>query len=443
MRTLLIVGLIVALFAGAVAAGYKPAVEYWEKRNAPKWRTADVAEGSIISVVNSTGTLKPVIQVSVGSFVSGPIDAEYELKDHEGNPLFDRLGQPLHVAEFNQEVKKGDMLAKIDPRIYIANVARDAATLATRKADVLRVKALLGLARNDEARAKALRAEDPAFIALAEMDKFRFNRESLEAQVDLAQTTVDQAEALLELSKANLQYTEIRAPVDGIIINRKIDPGQTLAAQFQTPELFILAPDMRNKMYVHASVDEADIGLITQAQKKALPVTFTVDAYPDDLFEGIIEEIRLSSTTTQNVVTYPVVVGAPNPELKLLPGMTPSISFEVDRRERVVKIPNSALRFFPQRQHVRKEDLPLIDGKGPQDEKELQQDVNLSAGERSDARRKRNRRHVWLQEGSKLRAVEVQTGLSDSQFTELASGELKLGDKLVIGIQPAVANWGQ
>src|SRR5262249_52037125 len=152
----------------------------------------------------------------------------------------------------------------------------------------------------------------------------------------------------LVFSQAQLRYTNIKAPVDGIIINRKIDPGQTLAAQFQAPELFVVAPDMRTKMYVHASVDEADIGLIHEAQRKDLPVTFTVDAYPDDLFEGMIEEIRLSSTTTQNVVTYPVIVAAPNPDLKLLPGMTASISFEVNRRADIIKIPNSALRYFPQ-----------------------------------------------------------------------------------------------
>ena len=207
--------------------------------------------------------------------------------------------------------------------------------------------------------------------------------------------------------------------------------------------MFILAPDMRKEMYVHASVDEADIGLITAAKQKSLPVTFTVDAYPDDLFPGKIEEIRLSSTTTQNVVTYPVVVGAPNPELKLLPGMTASISFEVERRADVVKIPNSALRFFPLPQQVREADKPLLEGKWDErNSQEQTSEAGLSAKDRAESRKKRNRRHVWVQDGTKLRAVEIQTGLSDSQFTELVKGELKRGDKLVIGIQPAAA-WGQ
>jgi HlyD family secretion protein len=421
MRTLLVLATLAVVGAGAVVAGYQPAKEWWQRRHAPTWRTAEVTRGDIIAVVNSTGTIKPVLQVSVGSFVSGPIEQ-----------LF---------VEFNQEVKKGDLLAKIDPRIYKANVDRDRATLATREAEVARVKALLQQAINDEKRAYALRAEDPAFIAQAELDKVRFNRMSLEAQLEVAQTSVEQARAQLDLSIANLNYTDITSPVDGIVINRKIDPGQTVVAQFQTPELFVVAPDMRQKMHVHASVDEADIGLIRQAQQRGLPVTFTVDAYPDELFQGTIEEIRYSSTTTQNVVTYPVVVGAPNPELKLLPGMTASISFEVDRREDVVKLPNAALRFFPQPQHVRPEDRHLVEGPQTEQPGESPAESQLSAQERAVARRNRRLRHVWVQEGHLLRAVAVETGLSDSQHTEMVSGALRPGDKVVIGIQVPAKGW--
>ena len=147
-----------------------------------------------------------------------------------------------------------------------------------------------------------------------------------------------------------------------MVINRKIDPGQTLASQFQTPELFIVAPDMRKKMHIHALVDEADIGLIRQAQQEQKKVIFTVDAYLDDLFEGVVEEVRLSSTTTQNVVTYPVIVAAPNPDLKLLPGMTANISFQVEERQEVIKIPNAALRFYPKPEQVREEDRQLLEG---------------------------------------------------------------------------------
>jgi len=193
---------------------------------------------------------------------------------------------------------------------------------------------------------------------------------------------------------------------------------------------------MREEMQIHAAVDEADIGFITEAEKRQLPVSFTVDAY-DELFHGVIDQIRLNSTTTQNVVTYPVVVKAPNPDLKLLPGMTAAISFQVDERKDVVKIPNSALRFYPSPKQVRKEDLPILEGtQVTDDEQEAQQsEATLSAEERADLRRRRNRRHVWVEDGDLLRAVEVITGLSDSQNTEMISGDLKPGDKLVIGIQ--------
>lgn len=443
MRTWIIAAVVVLVLGGAVAAGYKPAMDYWQKQNAPKWRTAEVEQGEIISVVSATGTIKPVLQIAVGSFVSGPIDAGYELKDSKGKTRRDKAGKPLSMAEFNDKVKKGDLLAKVDPRIYKANVDRDTATVKSKEADVERIEALLYQARNDEKRSYALRAEDPAYIAQADLDRVRFNRMQLEAQLDLAKAGIEQAEAQLVFSKLQLEYTDIKAPDDGVIINRKIDPGQTLAAQFQTPELFVIASDLDKTVYVHASVDEADIGLINQAQRKELPVSFTVDAYPDDLFEGKVEQIRMSSTTTQNVVTYPVVVSAANSELKLLPGMTASISFEVDRRNDVLKIPNSALRYFPQAQHVRESDRALLEGRhdNKTDEKEIN-DAVVSATERATARKKRSQRHVWIADGAKVKAVAVQTGLSDSQFTEMVSGDLAKGDKLIIGIQPPGA-WGK
>jgi HlyD family secretion protein len=430
MRTIVIILIVLAVLVGLGVVSYQPVSHYWEMRSMPKWRLAEMTEGDVVAVRNATGTIKPVLQVTVGAFVSGPIDATYQLVDMEGNKLVDKDGRPLNLAEFNQEVKAGQVLAKIEPRIY-------AATKAMRQAEVTRAEALRDQAYKDLKRAEDLHKENSQFISQAEIDKVNFNHESLQAQVEMAN-------AQLELAEANVKYTDIVAPVDGIIINRKIEPGQTLAAQFQTPELFVIAPDMRKKMHVHASVDEADMGLIKMAQQKRLPVTFTVDSYPDKLFTGIIEEIRLSSTTTQNVVTYPVVVAAENPDLDLLPGMTANISFEVDRRMGVLKIPNSALRFFPMPQHVRKEDKKLLEGKideqKPPETGELQE-TGLSAEERSEARRKRNIRHVWVVDGFKLRAVEVVTGLSEGRYTELVSGNLKLGDKLVTGIETP-QNWG-
>ncbi len=414
--------LIVTLVLSGLGYGtYIPVQQYLANRNRVIWRTEAVDRGSITAVVNSTGTVKPKLQVAIGCFVSGPVKDIY--------------------AEFNQEVKEGEILARIEQKLYLANVARDKASLDNRVADVGRVKAQLQQAINDEKRAIALRTEDATFIAQAEMDKYKFARLSLEAQLKSAVTAIDTAQATLDISQANLDYTNIISPVDGIVIDRKINPGQTVAASFQTPDLFSVAPDMRKEMYIHASVDEADIGLIKIAQQEKFPVRFTVDAYRDELFEGRVFEVRLNYMTTQNVVTYPVIVSAPNPDLKLLPGMTASISFQVAFREDAIKIPNAALRFYPDVKHVRSEDIPILEGHrektGDRDADEAQlNEKAMSAESRSKIRKERDRRHVWVQEGDKLRAVPVVSGLSDNQHTELVEGDLKPGDILVTGIKP-------
>ncbi len=283
-----------------------------------------------------------MLSVKIGSFVSGPIEK-------------------LHV-DFNQEVKKGDLLAEIDPRIYDAAVARDEAALATRIADVERVKAELQKAINDEKRSIALKAENPDFISQAEMDQYRFARQGLEAQLQVAEAGVKQAKANLENSQANVGYTKIVSPVDGIVIDRKIDPGQTLAAQFQTPELFTIAPDLRAKVHIFASVDEADIGRLKKAKETNQPVFFSVDAYQGEVFDkGYIEQIRLSPKVSQNVVTYPVVVATENSDLKLLPGMTAMLTFQVSELKDVLKVPNAALRYYPEKSSVRESDQHLLD----------------------------------------------------------------------------------
>jgi HlyD family secretion protein len=415
----LVVSLVVV--GGLGSAAYRPAMNYWSTRNRTPWRTVKVEQGPIVAVVNSTGTVKPRVEVTVGSFISGPILELY--------------------CEFNQEVKKGDLMAKIDPRLYLASVAHDRATLAMEEADVKRVQAQLQQAVNDEKRANSLRERGQSIITQADLDKYTFSRMSLEAQLKISEATVDQAKASLDTSLANLHFTEIRSPVDGIVTNRKIELGQTVAAQFQTPELFIVAPDMRKEMHVNASVDEADIGLIKQAQKKNYHVTFTVDAYPDKAFTGSILEIRLNSTTEQNVVTYPVVVSVANPNLELLPGMTASLSFQVDQRADVVKVPNAALRFYPTAKQVRPEDLPILEGRAEMNsdaDKDSQPSMQaVSVTERNRLRKEREKRHVWIVDGDRLRAVPVGTGMTDGQFTELTEGHLKPGDEVVTGIKPA------
>lgn len=405
----------IALLVGLCVAAYQPISSYLEQRNKPKFRTAEVTERTVKLVVNSTGEVKPVLSVSIGSFVSGPIER-------------------LHV-DFNDRVKNGQLLAEIDPRIYDAAVARDKATLITREAEVIRVKSQLQQAVNDEKRSIALREESVDYISQAEIDQFHFARLALEAQLKVAKAGIEQAQATLNNSIANLGYTKIRSPVDGIVINRLIDPGQTLAAQFQAPELFVIAPEMEKRMHIFATVDEADIGLIRTAQKAGLDVEFTVDAYPDDLFEGKIEQIRFSSTENQTVVTYPVVVSAPNPDLKLLPGMTASITFTIEVQEDVMCVPNSALRFFPaDKKHVREEDRQLIEG--AEEEEDPAEIENASAEQKIEAVRKKAMRHVWMQSPKGLMAVEVETGIYDNRYTQFTTDNLELGQELVTGIKP-------
>jgi HlyD family secretion protein len=399
---------------GALAAG--PMAVYLQERQRVHYREAAVTRGNIVAVVNATGTIKPVRLVQVGSFVSGPILEIY--------------------ADHNAEVKKGDVLAKIDPQIYDAYVKRDQATLATQEAAVQRCDANLQQAINNDKRARALRAENRSFISDQEMDQYKFNRLSLAADLVVAQKSVDQAKANLDQSEANLGYTTIRAPVDGIVIDRKIDPGQTVAAQFQTPELFVVAPDMHKEIHVFASVDEADIGLITQAKENDQPVRFTVDAWPDDLFEGKIYQIRMNATTTQNVVTYPVVVTTANPDLKLKPAMTATLSFQIRAVTDVLRVPNAALRFYPQREQVRTEDRDILENKTPTaGETDEHTSGSASAMDKAELRRKRNRRHVWVRDGDLLRAVEVTVGISSNQYSEVVSGELKEGDQVVTGVE--------
>ncbi|MEM7454051.1 MAG: efflux RND transporter periplasmic adaptor subunit, partial [Planctomycetota bacterium] len=260
----------VVVLGGIAALAYPSISASIAERNKPRWRTASAERGTVTQTVDATGEVKPVKSVQVGSFVSGPIENLY--------------------VEFNQEVKKDEVLAEIDPRLFQANVDRDLASLATRKAEVERVEALLQQARNDEGRAQALRERNVDFIAQSELDQVKFNRQSLEAQLTIANASVLVAEATLSNSEQNLAYCTITSPEDGMIIDRKVEPGQTLAAQFQTPELFVVGVGMREKMHVFADVDESEIGLIRQADETNQPVTFTVTAYPDDEFEGTIEE---------------------------------------------------------------------------------------------------------------------------------------------------------
>lgn len=414
--------LVVLGAVGAIAA--KPLRAKWEERNRPEFKTEKVTCGDVVTYVSATGKVKPTETIKIGSFVSGPI-----------------MNMPESI-DFNKPVKKGDIMAQVDPRLIEAQAESAEASLAVREAEVKRTQAQLQLAINDEQRAIKLRDKKADFVSQAEMDRLRFSREQLEAALLIAEASVKQAEAQLKISTVNVEYTDITAPKDGIIIDRKIEPGQTLAAQFQTPELFEIGVGMREKMHIYASVDENDIGMIRKAQESDQPVTFTVSAYPEELFEGKIVQIRMSATETQSVVTYPVVVEAPNPELKLLPNMTADLSFKIEERKDALRIPNQAIRFVPDKEHVREEDKKVLDGslwaKASSDDDDDGGDTSRSASKRTEANRARNRRHVWVKDGEKLRAVEVETGIIDQEegkTTEVVDGDLEEGQELVTGVK--------
>ncbi|MDX1962292.1 MAG: efflux RND transporter periplasmic adaptor subunit [Pirellulales bacterium] len=423
-RNILWVGVAIVLLGGTAGAMYYT----WGTPDLTKrFRLGKLDKGRIVQVVNSSGTVQPVKSVQVGAFVSAPVEKVF--------------------VDFNSEVKEGDVLALIDQRLFKAGVARDEAILANNKADLQRVTAQLTNARNNEQRAKNLRAAKKTFISDQELDQFTADRAALEAQVELAKAGIQQAEAALTISRQNLAYTEITAPVSGVIIDRKVEEGQTVVASFQSDTLFVVAPDLKKKIHIYAAVDEADIGLIRAAEEANELVQFTVDSYPDDLFEGRIEQIRKSPTTNQGVVTYTVVVAAANEQLKLLPGMTANLSFQIEVRDPAIRLPNAGLRFYPKAADVRPEDQGILDGTILAAEASNNTGgggvvVRQSAEDLAKASRERGKRHVWVIDGGKLRAVPVIIGINDAKHSELLEGKLKPGDQIVTGIKSALTGGG-
>jgi HlyD family secretion protein len=415
MKRLLLWLFALVLIAGAGAAGYS---RFHASRNETangKFRTAPVQPSDITLTVNSNGTVQPVLSVQVGSYASGPI-------------------QKVRV-DFNDIVKKDQILAEIDPQLYKAQCRQAKAALAHSVADLEQYKARLNQTERDFKRAKELYkiTDIPGTgrpikgIADSDFDLAKANFEMAAANVEVAKATVEQNKAALDMAETNLAYTTIRSPVDGIIIDRKVDAGQTVASQFQTPVLFVVAPDLEKKVYVYASVDEADIGLIRDAQSRDQPVDFTVDAYPKDAFQGKIFQVRLNPTTVQNVVTYTVVVESPNPQIKLLPGMTANLIFQIEIHAGVPTVPNAALRFYPRPDQVRQSDRAILTSGSS--------NAGAAKGNKSPPQSNLNRRYVWIADGDLLAAVKIETGLSDKSCTEVLSGNLREGQEVVIGMQ--------
>ncbi|MBP7589019.1 MAG: efflux RND transporter periplasmic adaptor subunit [Thermoanaerobaculia bacterium] len=367
-------------------------------QEAGKYKTAVVDRGDVAMTVTATGTISAVTTVQVGSQVSGIIAALY--------------------ADFNTPVTKGQLIAELDPTTFEATVAQ-------RRADVAQSEVRLRNARAQLQRQEQLLAKQ--LVAAADYDLAKADFDALEAQIS-------QVKAALLQAQTNLGYTKIRSPIDGVVVDRQYDIGQTVAASFQAPTLFTIAQDL-TKMQVQADVDQSDIGRIRVGQS----ARFTVDAYPEEEFVGAITQVRLNATVNQNVVTYPVIVGVENGELKLRPKMTADLSVEVDRVKDVLRVPNAALRFRPAGEATSgaaNASNPAA-GQAAPGGSFAGAAQGLAAGRRGGEGGKAEKgwQTVYrLAAGGKLQPVQLRTGLSDGKFSEVLEGELAAGENIVVGL---------
>jgi len=313
-------GLIALAVVAAAGAGFW----YWQGHRGggaeSAYRTTAVERGSIRVAISSTGTLSAISTVTVGSQISGQVTEV--------------------LVDYNSEVRKGDILARIDPKTYEAQIEQGNAQIASAQASLRQAQATLANAEADYRR-KAELAERQ-LVSRADLDLARAALDQARAQVNSAQAQIRQQTASTQTTRVNLERTVIRSPVDGVVLTRSIEPGQTVAASLQAPELFTIAEDL-SKMKIELAVDEADIGQVRPGQT----VTFTADAFPDRQFKGEVAQVRLAATTSNNVVTYPVVVNVDNSDGTLLPGLTVNAEIEVSNREDVLKVANAALRYKP------------------------------------------------------------------------------------------------
>lgn len=400
-------GVIIGILAvGLAIGGY---VFFNGERKTPvRYRTAAVERGSVVSIVSATGTINPVVSVQVGSQVSGMIKS-------------------LH-ADYNSRVKAGDIVAVIDPEPFKARRDQAASNLEMARANVARAKTDAAQRKRELDRVRSL--IDQNFVSQNDVDVAVTNAQGAEAQVHVAEAQVRQAEAALNSAELELKYTTIRSPVDGIVVARNIEVGQTVAASFATPNLFLIALDL-TKMQVDTNVSESDIGGIAEGKD----ATFSVDAYPGVRFSGMIRQVRLAPINVQNVVTYNVVVAVDNLDLRLKPGMTANVSIVVAQREQVLKVPNAALRFTPTKSE-RAEGRP-VEGKPAKAEgRQASSRASSGATESEAAARK-----VWKQdESGELVSVSVQTGISDGVATEIVGGSLGEQDTVIVGLDVPRAN---
>jgi HlyD family secretion protein len=374
LRPWLITTLLVVAIIGGALIGW----QQLHHGSPPRYVTSAASTGPVTKVVSSTGTVNPELTIIVGSYVSGVI------KD-------------VH-CDYNTQVKTGQVCAEIDPRPYQTAVDQARANLDIAKAQLLKDEASLTYAKATFDR-YAILVKSSAVSADA-YDNAKSTFEQAQAQVVYDNASIEQRQAALDAAQVNLDYTDIRSPVDGTVVSRNITIGQTVAASFQTPTLFLIASDL-TRMQVDTYVSEGDIGGIELGDK----APFSVDAFPSRTFEGKVEQIRQSPQTVQNVVTYDVVVSISNADLALKPGMTASVRVVIDQRTDVLRVPSQAVRYVP------------------------------SNGPRPDPAHPK----VWVLRDGQSVAVDIKPGLNDDDFVEVVSGDIKPGDQVIVAERPAAA----
>jgi HlyD family secretion protein len=376
-RSLLITGLALIITCGG----------YWWLHRAPvlTYRTDAVTRGTVQRTVIASGTVNPETTVQVGTYISGVIQ---ELR-----------------CDFNTQVKAGQLCAKIDPRPYQSIVDQETAALDTARAQLAKDRAALAFARIIYDRDVDLLKR--RIVSQETVDTASNARAQAIAQVALDESTIAQRIATLHAANVNLDYTNIISPVDGTVVSRNVTQGQTVAASFQTPTLFLIATDL-TQMQVDTNISESDIGSIAVGNK----VLFTVEAYPEKNFVGTVEQVRQAPQSVQNVITYDAVVHVPNPQLLLKPGMTAAVRVVTAERKDVLRVPNLALRFTP---------TTAQDNAA----------AKVSDSVRRDAP---SDNAVWKLVDSRPDRVPVEVGLSDETFTEVTDGALAVGEQIIVGI---------
>jgi HlyD family secretion protein len=384
--------------------------------------TMPVQRGNIAQVVSSTGTLQAVVTVQVGSQVSGTIDK-----------LF---------VDFNTKVKSGQVVAQLNQDKFKAAVDQARANLLAAESNLAKAKVTVADTQRTLERSRELRKRD--IMAQSEFDAAQTAYDAAVAQVEVNKAQVAQAQAGLNQATVDLNNTVIRSPVDGIVISRNVDVGQTVAASLQAPTLFTIANDLA-KMEVHTNVDEADVGNVSEGQE----VTFTVDAFPARRFRGRVYQVRNSPIVVQNVVTYDAVVRIDNKELLLKPGMTANVQFLVNRKQDVLTVPNIALRFRPPDQRNEAQELLRQEQSRAAKAVGARRTSRSSAGGGDGAGGRGGRRlTIYLLKGTTMQPVEIQLGITDGSRTEVREGEIEENDLVIVGLsssagtrnQPAVAN---